>query len=82
MAQAKLIRCEQKENGIELTFQDDGGNEFSGMYSLGNLSLEQMQKLIGNRVSFSDREDGLHVHKAWNGEKPTYCDDPFHGFDR
>ena len=82
MAQAILINCEQRKNGIELTFKDLGGNEFSGIYNLGNLELNELKKLIGNQISFSDREDGFHVHKAWDGEKPTYCDDPFHGFDR
>lgn len=83
MAQATLINCKETENGIEVTLRDLGGNEFSEIYNRGNLSLDQIQRLIGSQISFSDREkDGFHVHKAWNGEQPTYCDDIKHGMDR
>ena len=33
MAQAKLIRAEEVENGIKLTFLDFDGNEKSGVYN-------------------------------------------------
>ena len=82
MAQATLIDCKETKGGIELIFKDLGGNEFSGIYNLGNLNINEMRRLIGNQISFTDREDGLRIHKAWDGEKPIYCDDPKHGIDR
>ena len=82
MAQAKLINCMQTKEGIQIIFKDLGGNEFSGIYNRGNLKLDDLQKLIGSQISFTDTEKGIQVHKAWDGKKPIYCDDPKHGFDR
>ncbi len=82
MAQAKLIKCEQKENGIELFFTDLSGNEFSQMYTNSKLTFEQLNKMIGQQISFTDKEDGINIHKAWDRKTPTFCDDERHGFDR
>ena len=45
MAQAKLIRAEEVENGIKLTFLDFDGNEKSGVYNGKKLDLEDFEKL-------------------------------------
>lgn len=94
MAQAKLIKVEQKENGVKLTFLDFDGKEITGIYNGDKLSLERLEKMIGHHISFSeinkseDKYEGtidnfLNVHKAWNeNNKPTFCDDPDHGMDR
>ena len=82
MGQAKLIKCKQKDDGIELFFKDENGNEFSRIYNNGNLNLDQLTKMVGQKIGFSETEKGINVNKAWDGETPTYCDDSRHGFDR
>jgi len=66
--------CEKAENGTKLTLVDLEGNEISGTYNLGNLSFEQMQKLVGQQISCTQENDSLNVHTAWKGKKPTFCD--------
>lgn len=87
MAQAKLIKVEQKENGIKLTFLDFDGKELTGIYNGRKLNPENLEKMIGNKFSFSNlkgKEDGeIDLHKAWDErDVPTFCDDPHHAFDR
>ncbi len=74
--------CEKVENGTKLTLVDYEGKEITGVYNLGNLTYEQIEKMIGQKISCSNKDENLHVHKAWNGKTPTFCDDPKHGFDR
>ena len=94
MAQAKLIRAEEVENGIKLTFLDFDVNEKSGVYNGKKLDLEDFEKMIGHQMSFSESDkvvdkyeetftNFMNVHKAWeeNG-RPSFCDDPKHGMDR
>lgn len=93
MAQAKLIKVEQKENGIKLTFLDFDGKELTGIYNGNELNSEKLEKMIGQHISFSEAnrsedkyektvENFINVHKAWDNNKPTFCDDPKHGMDR
>ena len=56
MAQAKLIRAEEVENGIKLTFLDFDGNEKSGVYNGKKLDLEDFEKMIGHQMSFSESD--------------------------
>lgn len=80
MGQATLINVKKADNGISLTFKDDNNNEFSKIYQ-GNLSEENLSRLIGNRVAF--HEDNFEISKAWGKDgKPNYCDDVRHGIDR
>ena len=79
--QYKILNCEKTENGIKLTLQDFEGNEIKGTYNLGNLSYDNMQKLIGQQISCSRENGNLHVHKAWNGNTPTFCDNDEHSAD-
>ena len=82
MAQAKLINCQETKKGIELTFKDLGGNEFSGVYNLGNLSFEQIKKLKGTQISFIETEKGIDVKRAWDGKKPVFSEETYAGDDR
>ena len=43
MSQAKLIRVEEAENGIKLTFLDFDGNEKTGVYNGKKLNLENTE---------------------------------------
>ena len=54
MSQAKLIRVEEAENGIKLTFLDFDGNEKTGVYNGKKLNLENFEKMIGHHISFSE----------------------------
>ena len=82
VGQYKLVSCEKTKNGTKITLRDYDNNEISGIYNLGNLNFEQIQKLIGHKISCT-REDGeFSLHKAWDGQTPTFCDDISHGFDR
>ena len=81
IGQYKIVKCERGKNGAKLTLKDLEGNEISGVYNLGNLSFEQMQKLVGQQISCT-REDGeINVHKAWDGDTPTFCDNDEHAAD-
>ena len=81
IGQYKIINCEKVENGTKLTLADLEGKEISGVYNLGNLSFEQIKKLVGHQISCT-REDGeLSVHKAWDGDIPVFCDDDEHATD-
>lgn len=51
MSQAKLIRVEEAENGIKLTFLDFDGNEKTGVYNGKKLNLENFEKMIGHHIS-------------------------------
>ena len=82
MPQAKLIRAENTDKGIKLTFLNSDNKEVSGIYNNGNLREEDFTKLIGQQISFTGKEE-LDVHKTWDEKgTPTYCDDPMHGIDR
>lgn len=86
MAQGKLINVEKVENGIKLTFLNQESNEeVSGIYNNSILKEDDLKKLIGHHVSFSNNRENvdINVHKSWepNG-RPSFCDDPKHGFDR
>ena len=82
IGQYKIKKCEKVENGTKLTLTDLEGNEMSGIYNSGNLSFEQMQQLVGLQISCTREDENIHVHKAWKGETPTFCDNEKHGFDR
>lgn len=94
MSQAKLVKVEQKENGVKLTFLDFDGKELTGIYNGNELNSEKLEKMLGQHISFSEAsrsEDKyeeavgnfITVHKAWDkNNKPTFCDDPKHGIDR
>lgn len=88
MAQAKLVKVEQKENGVKLTFLDFDGKEIIGIYNGNKLNSEKLEKMIGNRISFTefkeeDKKGEIDLHKAWDErEVPTFCDDLRHAFDR
>ena len=91
MSQAKLIKVEEVENGIKLTFLDFEGNEKSGVYNGNKLDLKNLEKMIGHSVSFTQAKDKyeqavnnfINVHKAWEeNSRPSFCDDPKHGMDR
>ena len=84
MAQMNLVSYEEVENGIKLNFIDLEGKPFSGVYTNGNLSKKEFGKLVGHKISFTELKDtnDIHVHKAWDGETPIYCDDPKHAIDR
>lgn len=81
IGQFKIISCEKVENGIKLTLEDLEGNEMSGVYNLGNLNFEQLSKLVGQQISCWREDGSIHVHKAWNGKTPTFCDDEKHSGD-
>lgn len=89
MSQAKLVKVEQKENGVKLTFLDFDGKELTGIYNGNELNSEKLEKMLGQHISFSEAsrseetvENYINVHKAWDNNKPTFCDDPKHGMDR
>lgn len=84
MSQAKLLSAEETENGIRITFLDQENKTVTGIYNKGNLSLSDIQRLIGNTIAFTntDKNGGIHITKAWDGKTPTYCDDIRHGMDR
>ena len=89
MSQAKLIRVEEAENGIKLTFLDFDGNEKTGVYNGKKLNLENFEKMIGHHISFSesnknvDNTSFIDVHKVWGeNDRPSFCDNPKHGMDR
>ena len=82
MAQAKLINCTETKEGIKLIFRDLGGHDFSGIYNLGNLNIDQLKKLIGTQISFSETEKGINVHRAWDGNKPVFSEETYAGDDR
>ena len=80
MGQATLVNVKKADNGISLTFKDDNNNEFSKIYQ-GNLSEENLSRLIGNRLAF--HEDNFEISKAWGEDgKPSYCDNDINGIDR
>ena len=79
--QYKIINCEKSENGTKLTLEDFEGKKIEGTYNLENLPFEQMQKLIGQQISCSRENGEFNVHKAWDGETPTFCDDKGHATD-
>ena len=84
MAQMHLLSYEEVENGIKLNFMDLEGKQFSGVYTNGNLNKEDFKRLIGHKISFTELNNSskIHIHKAWDGETPIYCDDPYHALDR
>ena len=89
MSQAKLIRVEEAENGIKLTFLDFDGNEKTGVYNGKKLNLENFEKMIGHHISFSesnknvDNTSFIDVHKDWGeNDRPSFCDNTKHGMDR
>ena len=81
IGQYKIKDCTKVENGIKLILEDLEGNEISGTYNLGNLSFEQMQKMVGQQISCSNKDNNIHVHKAWDGNTPTFCDSDEHAND-
>ena len=81
IGQYTIINCEKAENGTRLTLLDLDGNEVTGTYNLGNLNFEQMSKLVGQQISCWREDGSLHVHKAWDGKTPTFCDDDKHSGD-
>ena len=81
MAQAKLVGCKKVANGIEVTFVDLNGNEFSDIYN-GKLTIEDIKKLKGTHISFSDKENGIEFNRAWDGKKPVFSKEPYAGDDR
>ncbi len=85
MSQVKLLAAEKAENGIKITFLNENNETVTGIYNNGNLSLSDIQKLIGNRIALNDanKQGELHITKAWNDNNtPTFCDDVRHGMDR
>ena len=85
MSQGKLINVEKVENGIKLTFLDYENKEVSGIYNNKILNEDDLKKLIGHHVSFSNNKENedIDVHKAWEANgRPSFCDDLKHGFDR
>ena len=77
-----MLEVENTENGIKLTFLTNENKKITGIYNLGKLSLEDLKRLVGNDIAFSDERE-MHITKAWTKTgRPIYCDDPFHVFDR
>lgn len=81
MPQAKLIKVEQTEEGIRLTFLDANNEEISGIYDNAVLSKEKLEQMIGYHISFADKKDNISISKAWNREgKPSFSINE--GYDR
>ncbi len=82
MPQAKLISAKEVANGIKITFLTEENKTVTGIYNRENLNLNDLQRLIGSKIAYSESKNNFHITKAWEGEKPVYCDDKSHGFDR
>ena len=81
MPQARFIEGRIIENGIELEFEDLNGNRFFEMYN-GKLTIDQLEKLKGTQISYSGKEEGIELQRAWEGKKPVFSKEPYEGDDR
>ena len=82
MPQVKLLNATECDKGIKITYETLEKEIKTGIYTNRNLSVEDLNKMTGQQISFSENENKINVHKAWDGETPTFCDDPIHGIDR
>lgn len=82
MPQAKLIKVEETDAGIKLTFLGRDDTEFSGIYDNAVLSKDKLEKMIGYNISYANEQEQVRINKAWDTEgKPSFSNDEC-GYDR